>query len=206
VEAGLSEFIARELEKTAEVIDRIRSSNESMATIETIAARCIEAYRAQNKVLLAGNGGSAADAQHIAGELVGKLAFDRPALAAVALTVDSSVLTATGNDYGYEKIFERQIAGLGRPGDVLIALSTSGCSPNILAALAEARRSQLRLHRLYGAGGRGDARTMRCLPAGPVQRDPENSGRAYRLRTHHLRSCGLIERALFDPPQPHGTD
>jgi D-sedoheptulose 7-phosphate isomerase len=202
VEAGLSEFIARELEKTAEVIDRIRSSNESMATIKTIAARCIEAYRAQNKVLLAGSGGSAADAQHIAGELVGKLAFDRPALAAVALTVDSSVLTATGDDYGYEKIFECQIASLGRPGDMLIALSTSGRSPNILAALAEARRSQLVCIGFTGLGG-GDMPGLCdvCL------RIPSNG--TPKIQEGHIVCahiiCGLIERALFDPPQPHGT-
>jgi phosphoheptose isomerase len=114
MEAGLNEFIARELHKTAEVMNRLRSSAEFIATIETIATRCIEAYRTQNKVLLAGNGGSAADAQHIAGELVSRFAFDRPALPAVALTVDTSVLTAIGNDYGYGNIFERQVAALGR--------------------------------------------------------------------------------------------
>jgi D-sedoheptulose 7-phosphate isomerase len=95
--------------------------------------------RAGGKVMLAGNGGSAADAQHIAGEFLSRLRFDRHPLPAIALTTDSSVLTAVGNDYGYEQVFERQLRGLGRKGDVFIAISTSGKSPNVLAALRAAR-------------------------------------------------------------------
>ena len=134
----MNEFVTRELDKTADLMNRLRSSTELMASIEATATLCIDAYRRGNKVLLAGNGGSAADAQQIAGELVGRFVFDRPPLSAIALTVDTSVLTAVGNDYGYERTFERQIASHGRAGDVLIAISTSGCSPNILRALAEA--------------------------------------------------------------------
>lgn len=98
------------------------------------------ALRAGNKVLIAGNGGSAADAQHIAAEIVGRYKHDRPAYAAIALTTDTSALTAIANDYGFEQVFARQVAGLGRRGDVLLALSTSGRSPNILAALTNARK------------------------------------------------------------------
>ncbi len=99
----------------------------------------IAALRSGNKILLIGNGGSAADAQHIAAEIIGRYKQDRPAYAAVALTTDTSALTAIANDYGFEQVFARQVEGLGQRGDVLLALSTSGRSPNILAALQVAR-------------------------------------------------------------------
>jgi D-sedoheptulose 7-phosphate isomerase len=194
MEAVLNEYIARELSKTAELMNRLRSSSEIMDTIEAVAVRCIEAYRRAGKVLLAGNGGSAADAQHIAGELVSKLAFDRPALPAIALTVDTSVLTAIGNDYGFEKIFERQVAGLGQPDDVFIAISTSGRSPNIIKALQEARRKGIVCIGFTGLRG-GDMSGLCeiCLQI-PSEETP-------KIQEGHIVSahivCGLIERALF---------
>src|SRR3978361_602762 len=103
----------------------------------------IAALRSGNKILLIGNGGSAADAQHIAAEIIGRYKQDRSAYAAIALTTDTSALTAIGNDYGFEQVFARQVEGLGRQGDVLLALSTSGRSPNILAALLKAREHEL---------------------------------------------------------------
>ncbi len=102
------------------------------------------ALRAGGKILLAGNGGSAADAQHIAAEFVGRFKFDRAPLPALALTTDTSALTAIGNDYGFEHVFARQVRGLGRPGDVFIGISTSGRSPNVLAALKAAREMRSR--------------------------------------------------------------
>jgi D-sedoheptulose 7-phosphate isomerase len=194
MEAVLNEYIARELSKTAELMNRLRSSSEIMDTIEAVAVRCIEAYRRGGKVLLAGNGGSAADAQHIAGELVSKLAFDRSALAAIALTVDTSVLTAIGNDYGFEKVFERQVAGLGQPGDLFIAISTSGRSPNIVKALLEARRKGIVCIGFTGRRG-GDMPGLceTCLRI-PSEETP-------KIQEGHIVSahivCGLIERALF---------
>lgn len=103
----------------------------------------IGALRSGNKILLVGNGGSAADAQHIAAEIIGRYKNDRPGYAAIALTTDTSALTAIANDYGFEQVFARQVEGLGKPGDVLLALSTSGRSPNILAALRTARERGL---------------------------------------------------------------
>ena len=100
---------------------------------------CTNALTVGSKILIAGNGGSAADSQHIAGELVSRFMFDRPGLPAIALTTDTSVLTAIGNDYGYENLFSRQIQSLGRPGDVYIAYSTSGSSPNIVKSLCVAK-------------------------------------------------------------------
>src|SRR4051795_6596474 len=108
-----------------------------------IAAAIIAALRSGNKLLIAGNGGSAADAQHIAAGIVGRYKQDRPAYAAIALTTDSSALTSIANDYGFEQVFARQVDGLGRRGDVLLALSTSGRSPNIVAALGAARERGL---------------------------------------------------------------
>ena len=108
-------------------------------TARAIAAAMIGALRSGHKILLIGNGGSAADAQHIAAELVGRYKQERPSYAAIALTTDTSALTAIANDYGFEQVFARQIEGLGQRGDVLLALTTSGRSPNILAALRKAR-------------------------------------------------------------------
>jgi len=114
-----------------------------LATARTIAAAIVAALRAGNKLLIVGNGGSAADAQHIAAEIIGRYKQDRPGYAAIALTTDTSALTAIANDYGFEQIFARQVEGLGVRGDVLLALSTSGRSPNILAALNKARERGL---------------------------------------------------------------
>ena len=113
------------------------------ATANEIAAAIVTALRSGNKLLIIGNGGSAADAQHIAAEIVGRYKQDRPGWAAIALTTDTSALTSIANDYGFEQVFARQIEGLGLRGDVLLALSTSGRSPNILAALRSARKRGL---------------------------------------------------------------
>jgi D-sedoheptulose 7-phosphate isomerase len=110
------------------------------ATVVTIAELTAKAMHAGRKLLVAGNGGSAADAQHLVAEFVSRLTVDRPALRAIALTTDSSILTACGNDYGFDRVFARQIEALGQPGDVFLAISTSGNSPNILKALEEARK------------------------------------------------------------------
>ena len=114
-----------------------------LAIARAIAAAIISALRSGNKILLIGNGGSAADAQHIAAEIIGRYKQDRPAYAAIALTTDTSALTAIANDYGFEQVFARQVEGLGARGDVLLALSTSGRSPNVLAALRSARERGL---------------------------------------------------------------
>jgi D-sedoheptulose 7-phosphate isomerase len=120
-------------------LERATQDAALLAAARKIAGIIFGALRAGNKLLIIGNGGSAADAQHIAAEIVGRYKPDRPAYAAIALTTDTSALTAIGNDYGFEQVFARQVAGLGQRGDVLLALSTSGRSPNILAALTTAR-------------------------------------------------------------------
>lgn len=135
----MRQLIRSSIEATRATIDAALADDALLAAAEQAGLACIESLKRGNKIMLAGNGGSAADSQHIAAELVSRLNYDRPGLSAVALTTDSSALTAIGNDYGYERVFARQLEAIGQKGDVLIAISTSGNSPNILAALQSAR-------------------------------------------------------------------
>jgi D-sedoheptulose 7-phosphate isomerase len=143
---------AREhFKKSIETKKSFLNNPEQMAILVNVVKFCVEAYRRGNKILIAGNGGSAADAQHFAGELVSRFNFDRPPLAAIALTTDTSILTAIGNDYGYEKIFSRQIEAIGQSGDVFIGITTSGKSTNILNAFKRAKECGLNTIGLFGA-------------------------------------------------------
>ena len=131
--------VRTEILRAQDVLAQMAQDTELQAAVNAAAEACVKAVRTGGKVLFCGNGGSAADAQHLAGEFVSRFYYDRAALGAVALTTDTSVLTAIGNDYGYEKVFERQVLGLGRPGDVLVGISTSGRSKNVLRAMEAAR-------------------------------------------------------------------
>jgi D-sedoheptulose 7-phosphate isomerase len=162
--------------------------------IRDIAEVTAVALRKGSKLLLAGNGGSAGDAQHIAGEMLSRLNYDRAPAAAIALTTDSSVLTAIANDYGYERVFERQILGLGCPGDVLIAISTSGRSPNILRAISAGREKQLTIIGFTGkTGGEMAERCDFCLHA-PSDSTPLIQ--QIHITAAHIVS-GLVEEYLF---------
>src|SRR5215813_73121 len=158
---------------------------------DTMAA----ALRGRHKLLIAGNGGSAADAQHIAGEFLSRLNFDRNPLPAIALTTDSSVLTAIGNDYGFDRTFERQVRGLGQPGDVFIAISTSGRSANVIAALKAAREAGLTTIAFTGSAGLGRMQSLceHCLAA-PAQETPLIQ-QIHIVAAHAI--CGLVEHRLF---------
>jgi D-sedoheptulose 7-phosphate isomerase len=149
----MNNYITDQLSETREAIDKLSRDQAVHHLIETVGAVCGRAMQSGNKLLFAGNGGSAADAQHIAGEFVSRFQYDRPGLPAFALTTDTSVLTAIGNDYGYEKLFARQIQAVGKPGDVFFGISTSGRSPNVIAALVEARQLKLITVGLTGRGG-----------------------------------------------------
>ena len=131
--------IAGQFRDTARNLQTMSEDAALHGALAGVAEACIGAFRRGNKILFAGNGGSAADAQHIAAEIIGRYKQDRPGYAAMALTTDTSALTAIANDYGFEQVFARQIEGLGRRGAVLLALTTSGRSPNILTALRKAR-------------------------------------------------------------------
>lgn len=162
--------------------------------IVDISNEIVKSLRAGGKVLFAGNGGSAADAQHIAGEFVSRLNFDRSPLPGLALTTDSSVLTAIGNDYGYADVFSRQVGGLGRKGDVFVAISTSGNSPNILKAVDVARSIGIVSVGFTGAsGGKLSPACDLCL------RVPSTSTpliQQVHIVSAHL-ICGLVENAMF---------
>lgn len=152
----MTDYAARaieDLKASRDVFDRALADRAFVEQVARATERVTGALRAGNKILFAGNGGSAADAQHLATELVVRFVVDRPALPAIALTTDTSALTAIGNDLGFEQIFARQIAALGRPGDVLVAISTSGRSANILAACRAARERNLSVIGLTGADG-----------------------------------------------------
>jgi len=134
----MSAVVAQHLKESAEV--KLRAIEATAPAAEEIARKLSAALLAGKKMLVFGNGGSAADAQHFAAELVGRFEKERQALPAIALTTDTSILTAVGNDYGYDDVFVRQVAALAQPGDVVIAMSTSGNSPSVLKAVEVARK------------------------------------------------------------------
>jgi D-sedoheptulose 7-phosphate isomerase len=166
------------------------------------AAHLAERLRQGNKILVCGNGGSAADAQHFAAELVNRFEIERPGLAAIALTTDSSALTSIANDYAFDQIFARQVRALGRPGDVLLAISTSGNSPNILTAMAAARELGLSTVALTGrdggrmAGRRGEGDLEIRVAAAATARIQET----HILIIHCL--CDLVDQQLFGEERP----
>ena len=167
------------------------------SVLQAAAQAAIDCLSSGGKILLAGNGGSAADAQHIAGELVSRFMFDRPGLPAIALTTDTSILTAIGNDYGYEKLFARQVQAHGRKGDIFIGYSTSGKSPNILAALEEAWTQGLICIGLTGNRGGPMQELCHHLLEAPSAETPRIQ-ECHAVLGHIL--CGLIESAIFKAP------
>lgn len=187
-------YIAQAIDKARALMEQMLVDVVLQSNLYAAAESCIESLQHGGKILLAGNGGSAADAQHIAGELVSRFAFDRPGLPAVALTTDSSILTAIGNDYGYEKLFARQVQANGKAGDVFIGYSTSGKSPNILLAFEQAR--QMGLVTIGFTGNRGGAMLDLCdhVLAVPSSETPKIQ-EGHLVIGHTL--CGLIENAIF---------
>lgn len=143
-------FIQNYIQDSIETKQKILNDKNILLTIQSAADIIVKAYRNGKKVLTAGNGGSAGDAQHIAGELVSKFFFDRPGLSAFSLATDTSILTAIGNDYGYENSFSRQIQANANEGDVFIAISTSGNSKNIVKAIIEAKKKNVTTIGLVG--------------------------------------------------------
>jgi D-sedoheptulose 7-phosphate isomerase len=173
--------------------------DECAETMVRAAALVIETFRAGRKVLLFGNGGSAADAQHIADEWTGRFRRERPPLPAIALTANTSDLTAIGNDYGFEHVFARLVTAHGKPGDVALALSTSGNSPNVLVAVAEARRLGLHTIGLTGRGGgklAGQVDVALVVPSNATERIQES----HMTFLHAL--CETVDEALFPASAP----
>jgi D-sedoheptulose 7-phosphate isomerase len=193
---GLIEQIRSQLRESAAVKQRF--SDELVARIARFAETSAAALQQGRKILLFGNGGSAADAQHLATELVVRLHRDRPGLAALALTTNTSVLTAAGNDYGFESIFSRQIESLASAGDILIALSTSGNSPNVLRGVEAGRRRGGFLVALTGETGGALAAQVDLLLNVPSA-DPQRIQEAHITIGHIV--CSLVEEMCHPGPR-----
>jgi D-sedoheptulose 7-phosphate isomerase len=194
MEDSLTQGISGQLRETSGNLLAMAADGPLLATIVQAAKACVGALREGKKVLFAGNGGSAADAQHLAGELVSRFAYDRPGLPAFALTTDTSVLTAIGNDYGYERLFARQVEAVGVAGDVFFGISTSGRSPNILSALRVAREKGLVTVGMTGRGGGQMPELCEHLLRVPSDSTP-------RIQEGHIAMghaiCQIIEAQLF---------
>lgn len=183
--------------RSREALDRAAVDHNLLSSVVAIAVGIAQSLASGGKILLAGNGGSAADAQHIAAEMLVRFKFDRNPLPAIALTTDSSVLTAIGNDYGFDHLFERQVRGLGRKGDVFIAISTSGRSKNILAALNAARDIGLINVGFTGAGGTAMKPLCDVVLAAPSE-ETALIQQVHITAAHAI--CDLVERNLFKAP------
>ncbi|MBZ7987995.1 D-sedoheptulose 7-phosphate isomerase [Campylobacter canadensis] len=190
----INNYIKEHFQESILVKEQILKDENLITLIKNASLEIIKAYKNNNKTLLAGNGGSAADAQHIAGEFVSRFYFDRPGIASIALTTDTSILTAIGNDYGYENLFARQVQAQGVKGDVFIGISTSGNSKNILKALELCKQKEIISIGLSGAsGGAMNELCDYCIkvPSTCTPRIQE----AHILIGHII--CAIVEEELF---------
>lgn len=190
----MNDYIAAQISETQRIMVAMLSDRHLLSNLQDVAQSCIRCMKEGGKILLAGNGGSAADAQHIAGEFVSRFAFDRPGLPALALTTDTSILTAIGNDYGYDQLFSRQIQAHGQKNDVFIGYSTSGRSPNILSAFEEARRRGLLCVGLTGNRG-GPLHELCDYLLEVPSTDTPKIQEGHIVLGHIL--CGLVEKSVF---------
>lgn len=191
----MKDYIRQQIKDSIDTKQKFFGDEKNIDLLDRIATDLIATYRAGKKTLIAGNGGSAADAQHIAAEFVSRFYFDRPALPSIALTTDTSALTAIGNDYGYDFLFSRQLEANAQKGDVFIAISTSGNSKNIIKGLEAAKKIGLKTVGLTGANG-GKMREMVdycvCIPSDETPRIQE----CHILVGHIL--CAAVEKELFE--------
>jgi D-sedoheptulose 7-phosphate isomerase len=192
-------IIKKQINESCLVKTKLMNEVSILHDIERASSIIIEAYKSGNKTLLAGNGGSAADAQHIAGEFVSKFYFDRPGIPSIALTTDTSILTAIGNDYGYSKLFARQIQSLGNKGDVFIGISTSGNSDNIINALTVCKEKEITTIGLTGESiCKMDGLCDVCIKV-PSRETP-------RIQETHILIghiiCCIVEDCLFGDLNP----
>jgi len=186
--------VSRSIQASIAVKELLLSSSEVVSDVAKVSELLVDALQQGNKLFFFGNGGSAADAQHIAAEFVGRFAFDRPALPALALNVNTSCITAIGNDYGFESVFSRQIEALGRSGDVAIGISTSGKSPNVIRAMSTATRMGLRTVGLTGSSGNALKDAVEyciCAPSSETPRIQE----CHILIGHIISE--LVEQTIF---------
>jgi D-sedoheptulose 7-phosphate isomerase len=186
------DLVRRTLSETIALHERVRQAN--LQPVLDAAAAIAESFRGGGKLLLFGNGGSAADAQHVAAEFVGRFQRERAALAAIALTADTSVLSSIGNDYAFERVFARQVEALGRQGDVAFGISTSGRSPNVLAGLTTARERGLKTLALTG----GDGGVIGKAADTHLNVASDSTARVQEVHRTLLHAiCDLVERGMF---------
>lgn len=190
----MKNYIMQQIADSAATKQAILANEPLVNLLVEVAGKCVDVYKNGKKILIAGNGGSAADAQHFAAELVGRYGFDRPSLPSIALTTDTSALTAIGNDYGYEYIFSRQLEGLGVEGDLFIGISTSGNSQNVLNAFSSAKERGITTVALVGRDG-GKMGQMAdysiIIPSNATPRIQES-----HLLVEHI-ICDIIEKEIF---------
>jgi len=190
----LSDSVRGQLVESIGVKEAIIQSEDQLTAIVGIAEKMIECYRAGGKVIFMGNGGSAADSQHLACELVSKFQMERAALQAIALSVNTSILTAIGNDYDYDQVFARQVEAWARPGDVVVGISTSGNSGNVVVAMEKAKELGAKTIAFTGeSGGKLASVADMCFKA--------PSGSTPRIQEAHITAghiiCDIVEKALF---------
>ena len=190
----MKQLVQKQLRQSIATMQAVLADEHLTDTLVAIGKLTAEAMQSGHKLLVAGNGGSAADAQHLVAEFVVRLTVDRPALRAIALTTDTSILTATGNDLGYDQLFSRQLEALGQPGDIFLGISTSGNSKNILKALHHAKKSGITTIGFTGNGG-GQMRDL-CdhniiIPSGVTMNIQES-----HLALEHI-FCMVVERFAF---------
>ena len=190
----MQSYIKDQIKKSYETKQDIYNNDDLLNKIEEVSKMCVELYKGSNKTMLAGNGGSAADAQHIAAELVGRYGFDRPSIPSLALTTDTSNLTAIGNDYGYDKVFSRQLEGMGQRGDIFIGISTSGNSVNIINAFNAAKNKGITTVALVGRDGGKMAEIADISLIVPSNSTPRIQ-ESHILIGHIL--CDIIEKEIF---------
>ncbi|MDQ7059584.1 MAG: D-sedoheptulose 7-phosphate isomerase [Sulfurimonas sp.] len=190
----MKSYIKHQIKKSYETKLDIYNNDELLNKIEEVSKKCVEIYHTNKKTILAGNGGSAADAQHIAAELVGRYGFDRPSLPSLALTTDTSALTAIGNDYGYDQVFSRQLEGMGQDGDIFIGISTSGNSINLVKAFHSAKKKNIFTVALVGRDGGEMAKQADISLIVPSESTP-------RIQESHILIghiiCDIIEKEIF---------
>ena len=191
----MKNYIKNQIKKSYETKQAIYNNDILLEKIVEVAQACVAIYKnSTNKTILAGNGGSAADAQHIAAELVGRYGFDRPSLPSLSLTTDTSNLTAIGNDYGYDKVFSRQLEGMGQSGDLFIGISTSGNSQNIINAFEVAKQKGITTVALVGRDGGVMAKMADMAIVVPSESTP-------RIQESHILIghiiCDIIEKEIF---------
>ena len=190
----MKNYIKEQIRQSFQTKQALYEDEALLDIITEVAQACVDVYKNGKKTILAGNGGSAADAQHIAAELVGRYGFDRPSIPSLALTTDTSNLTAIGNDYGYDQVFSRQLEGMGVEGDLFIGISTSGNSQNVINAFKSAKKKGITTVALAGRDGGEMAKMADFAIIVPSNATP-------RIQESHILIghiiCDIIEKELF---------